>query len=280
MKPVCNLLVVGLKEWEAGKTTVAQALLLGLQDRGVNAAGFKPKAGNTLWYDYNVVYESLKQGRLYGKDSKRLKEASYTDLPEELITPIHRLWATPPHHLKQNLATLPYFIVDRVTLWQEKNLEMAVVNDTLPFSYGRESLVDNLYKADTEVRHVSNVKELNEVIKGYYPRAVELAYNRISSQHEAVVCESYADIALPWKGLKNLDLVLAVQPGYVQAYSPEKYLSAVNLSAKRRREQRTREVLGLLKSIETVKVPPYHSQQVLDKLKKKMSQFLEDISIL
>lgn len=279
MKPVHNLLVVGLKEWEAGKTTVAQALLLSLHDLGVNAAGFKPKAGNTLWYDYDVVYESLNQGRLYGKDSKRLREASCTDLPEELISPIHRLWATPPHHLKQNLTTLPYFIVDRVTLWQEKSEEIAVVNDTLPFSYGREHLVNNLYQAMTEVRHVSNVKELNEVITGYYPRAVEQAYKRISSQHEAVVCESYADIALPWKGLKNLDLVLAVQPGYVQAYSPEKYLSAVSLSAKRKREQRTQEVLDLLNPIKTVKFPPYRPQQVLDKLKKKMSSLLENISI-
>lgn len=100
MKALRKFLIVGLKELEAGKTTVARALLLCLREEGIKACGFKPKAGNTLWYDYDTVYEALSRGRLYGKDSKLLREASDTNLPEELISPIHRLWATPPHHLR------------------------------------------------------------------------------------------------------------------------------------------------------------------------------------
>lgn len=136
MRALRRFLIVGLKEVDAGKTTVARALLLCLRERGITACGFKPKAGNTLWYDYEVVHEALSQGRLYGKDAKLLRMASGINIPEEIISPIHRLWVTPPHHLKQDLATLPYFIVDRVTLWSEKPKEMVVVNDALPFMHG------------------------------------------------------------------------------------------------------------------------------------------------
>ncbi|MFW6111241.1 MAG: hypothetical protein ACOC6H_04315 [Thermoproteota archaeon] len=278
MKPVWTALVVGLKELEAGKTTVAQALLYCLQDLGVNACGFKPKAGNTLWYDYDVVYESLSQGRLYGKDSKLLKVASNTDLPEEVITPIHRLWSIPP--LKPSMAVLPPFIMDRIIFWEENPQEMVVVNDTLSSSHGRESLVEKIYKPETEVLHVTNLKELNEIIRGCYDRAVKLAYNSIMKKHEAVVCESYADIALPWKELKDLDLVLTVQPGCIKIYPPDKYLSAVNLSAHRQREQRTQDVVDLLKPTTTLKILPHKTEETVSKLQKKLRPLINETSII
>lgn len=279
MKSVWTILVVGLKELEAGKTTVARALLRCLRDLEVEACGFKPKAGNTLWYDYDVVYEGLSQGRLYGKDSKLLREASNTNFPEELITPIHRLWATPPHSLKKSLATLPYFIVDRVTLWREKPEGIVVANDALPFSHGRESLVAKLYKPETDVMRVTTVRELNDIIREYYDKAVELAYERMSSELDALVVESYADIALPWRRLEDLDMVLAVEPGYIEAYDPDEYLSAVNLSAKRQREQRTGDIVELLNPIKTIKVPPSRTEEIVSRLKGRLHPFTEAMSV-
>lgn len=161
MKTLREFLIVGLKGVDAGKTTVALALLSCLQEMGMMACGFKPKAGNTLWYDYDVVYEALRQGRLYGKNSKLLQEVSSIDLPEELISPIHRLWTTPPHYLKHDLTTLSYFIFDRITFWGEKPKEMVVVNDTLPFRHGSERLLAKLYKQETKVVHVRTLRELN-----------------------------------------------------------------------------------------------------------------------
>lgn len=187
-----SFLIVGLREMDAGKTTIARALLLCLRERGIAACGFKPKASNTLWYDYDIVYEGLRQGRLYGKDSKLLREASGTKLPEELISPIHRLWATPPHYMKRDLTTLPCFIVDRVTLWSEKPKETVVVNDALPFRHGRERLVAKLHKLETEVLHVKTVRELNKIVNTYYEEAIELAHRRILSEHDALVYESSA----------------------------------------------------------------------------------------
>lgn len=275
VKKLMRFLIVGLKELEAGKTTIARALLLYLRKKGVTACGFKPKAGNTLWYDYDVVYEALSQGRLYGKDSKLLRQASETDLPEELITPIHRLWATPPHYLRQNLATLPHFIVDRVTLLNQKPKEIVVVNDALPFKHGRESLVAKLHKPENEVVHIRTVKELNEIVNRYYDKSIELAHNKIATEYNALVYESYADAALPWKDIRELDLVLAVHPGYIQAYDPEKYLTALKLSAKLHREQKTGDIVDLLKPINTLKVPPCKDGQIMKKLRRKLHLLTE-----
>jgi predicted P-loop ATPase/GTPase len=268
-------LVVGLKELNAGKTTIARALLRCLRDRGMRACGFKPKAGNTLWYDYDVVHEALRQGRLYGKDAKRLKEASSTALPEELVNPIHRLWATPPHHLTPDLASLPYFIVDRVTFWGEQPSELVVVNDALPFKHGREGLVANLYKPGTEVEHVTTCRTMNMIVDRSYEEAIERAHRRIAEEHDAVIYESYADIALPWRGITDLDVVLAVHPGYIHAYDPDRYLSALHLYSRMLREKRTENVVDMLKPIKTVRVPPYRSEVVVPTVMKKLRQLLK-----
>ena len=275
MKALQRFLIVGLKEVDAGKTTVARALLLCLREMGISACGFKPKAANILWYDYDIVHEALSQGRLYGKDAKLLKDASGAKLPEELISPVHRLWATPPHHLKRDLTTLPYFIVDRITLWKGKPKEMVVVNDSLPFRHGRERLVAKLYKPETEVVYVKTLKELNEIVGKHYDKAIELAHRRISAEYDALVYESYADVALPWKGIKDLDIVLAVHPGYVQAYAPDKYFLALDLSANPLQEKRTESVVKLLKPIKTIKVPPYKSGEIIKETKRKLDSFLE-----
>lgn len=275
MKALQRFLVVGLKELDAGKTTVARALLLCLREKGITACGFKPKAGNTLWYDYDIVHEALSQGRLYGKDSKLLREASGTNLPEELISPIHRLWAIPPHYLKRDLTTLPYFIVDRITLWNNKPKEMVVVNDALPFRHGKERLLGKLYKPETKVVHVRTMEELNETVDRHYDEAIKLAHWEIAAENDALVYESYADVALPWKGIKDLDMVLAVHPGYIQAYEPDKYLSALDLYTSLLREKRTEDVVNLLKPIKTIKVPPYKSEEIIKRMKRKIRQFLE-----
>lgn len=274
MRGLRRFLIVGLKELDAGKTTVARALLLCLRERGITACGFKPKAGNTLWYDYEVVHEALSQGRLYGEDAKLLRMASGTNLPEENISPIHRLWATPPHHLKQDLATLPYFIVDRVTLCSEKPKEMVVVNDVLPFRHGRERLVAKLYKPETEVVHVRTLRELNKIVDTYYDEAIEHAHRRIAAENDALVYESYADIALPWRCVRKLDMVLAVHPGYIWAYDPDKYLSALELSESLLREKRTENVVKLLKPIKTLRVPPCKSGEIIKGIKRKLHPFI------
>jgi hypothetical protein len=69
--------------------------------------------------------------------------------------------------------------------------------------------------------------------------------------------------------------VIAVHPGYVQAYSPSKYISALKLSADITREKKTQNIVSMLKPVKTMQVPPYRSEEIIEKTMKKLN-FLID----
>ena len=279
-----KILIVGLKEKDAGKTSLALALLAYLKEEGFNACGFKPRAGNSVWYDYDVVHEALSQGRLYGKDAKLLKAASTSrsvagaaNLVEEFINPVHRLWAEPP--LNDSITQIPYFVLDRITLWFKEGVRNLVVkNEALPVEYRcNDALFGNLRAKAFSIYHVKDLNTLNKLTKAYYDFAVELVYKKMTELHDCVVIESYSDIALPWKGLKDLDTVIGVKPGQISVYDPGKYLTAVQLSASTysQEELATSRIQELVKPIKEVKVPPFRSEEIVRGLKKRIPLFLE-----
>jgi len=268
-------LIVGLKEKDAGKTSFALALLAYLREEGINASGFKPRAGNSVWYDYDVVHEALTQGRLYGKDAKRLSSASaYSSVSttqiEEFINPIHRLWAEPSHI--NPILQIPYFILDRVTLWYKDGVKNLVVeNEALSADYNNADFRNIRANAST-IYPVRDLKTLNTITERYYSLAVELAYMRMLAQHEYVVIESYSDIALPWNGLNDLDIVIGVKPGQMLVYEPKKYLAAVQLVTPTysQEEISTARIVELIKPLKVVNVPPFRSEQLLQALTEKI----------
>jgi predicted P-loop ATPase/GTPase len=268
-------LIVGLREKDAGKTSFALALLAYLREEGLNASGFKPRAGNSVWYDYDVVHEALTQGRLYGKDAKLLSSASaYSSVSttqiEEFINPIHRLWAEPSRINPS--SQIPCFILDRVTLWYKAGVKnMVVENEALSADYNNADFRNIRANAST-IYQVRDLKTLNTITERYYSYAVELAYKKMLAQHEYVVIESYSDIALPWKGLNDLDIVIGVKPGQMQVYEPKKYLAAVQLvtTTYSQEEIRTARIVELIKPLKVVNVPPFTSEQLLQALTEKI----------
>ena len=106
-----RLLVAGDDEVDAGKTTFTAGLV---ERTGVR--GFKPRAGNGYWYDHDDYRRAVETGRLYGKDAKRLADASPGDVRPEAINPVHRLWLPTPGRGKGLLGREGRaFLVDRVT---------------------------------------------------------------------------------------------------------------------------------------------------------------------
>lgn len=264
-----KILVVGLSKTDAGKTTVAQAALHVLRDLGEKPCGFKPKAGNNVWYDFDVVSESLTEGRLYGKDAKLLRQASQTDLNEETITPVHRLWAEPPGEFRNRATELPFFILDRVTISGEQPKTVVSVNKTLPFEHGAETLLEQLYVNAEEVLPIFSPKDLRIFEHRFFGQAIALAHRTITKRYDSLVYESYADIALPWLGITDLDIVLGVEPGRIIAYDPPKWLEACGLSREIRQDMEisTASILPLMKPLTSQRVPPAmhdNVQQVLE----------------
>lgn len=276
MKLNKGILVVGFREVDSGKTTVALALIRYLRERGINVCGFKPKAGNTVWYDFDIIYEGFMQGRLYGKDAKLLRKESQTELPEEVISPVHRLWSIPPTDYEEVALEVPHFIVDRVTFCKNHYKHYIIINKTLPFEHGAERFINRLCQKATRVVYVTGLKDLNE-ISDLYERAIESAYEVILRKHDFIVYESYSDNALPWNGIEGkVSLILAVEPGRICLYDPNKYFLTLQLLKGFRKEITTKNIRGLLKPLKTVKIPPYRSSELIEKMKEKIHEILHD----
>jgi len=275
-----SILVVGLRGEDSGKTMVALAVLQCLSDQGVVACGFKPKAGNNLWFDYDVVYEALSQGRLYGKDAKLLRRYSSVDLAEEVVNPVHRLWVKEPTW--QYAHTLPYFLVDRATLSEDGSDFLVVVNKRALSEFRDcEELLLKLCGRAKEVIEVRELVELNSLAETY-DKLISIAYNKVKRSCEVMVVESYSDVALPWDGLENLKAVFGIEPWSIKLYDPDKYLTTVRLSSQLRRvdEVTTKQVQRLLKPLKEIRVLPSTSENIVKDLKIKVKPILNELKLV
>lgn len=241
------VLVAGRCE-DAGKTSIACAVLSFLQEQGIASCGFKPKAANSFWYDYGLVRETLEEGRLYGQDAAMLRRHSSPLLPEEVINPVHRLWAERAHDAPY--GGLPSFIADRVSLPDE---EMLVVNTSLSGADDALAMVRRSSRA-SRVEEIVSVDALNRLVERCYGEAIAAAAERIGEAAGCMVCESYARVALPWLPLTP-DVVLVVEPGRVTAYDGAAYADAASLI--QFREATTERVVELLRPAARVSLPPF-----------------------
>lgn len=270
-----RILVAGVREVDSGKTTTAKAILEILCERGERPCGFKPRAGNTLWYDYDIVHEALSQGRLYGKDSRILREASATDLPEEALSPVHRLHGMPLEPGPLDITGRNGFVMDRASLWDKDPEQIVVLNENHPLDGEAGSLADRIVSMSDKVIRVGTVNELNSAISRYYSRAVRTAHNTVRGQHDTIVYESYADVALPWKGIRDLDGVFLVGPGRIDLHDPDRYLTAVRMRGGLLKEGSTRGLRDLLDPVETLRLPPLRSAELSARMKSILRPHLQ-----
>ncbi len=218
-------LVVGGSEVDAGKTTFSVGLLARL-----DTTGFKPRAGNDFWYDHDDCRHALMEGRLYGKDARRLAEASAADVKPEDINPIHRLWRPAPGGGDYLGRSDRSFVLDRVGDGYVVNSEAELpelVYGSLPIA---------------QAPLVGTVDELNEQIRSRHLPHLDALATRINDRDSAVL-ESYGDIARP---LQNVDVsrVAVVEPGCTRIYDGERYAKACEVAVRSPIEGQLEAVVG------------------------------------
>ena len=236
-----KLLVAGDARVDAGKTTFAAGLVASLP----NAVGFKPRAGNDYWFDHDDVRTALGESRLYGKDITTLVDASTTELHEEALNPVHRLWRPTPDRTGLLGEADRTFLVDRLTT---PDGSLFVVNGA---AEDDGLLADRLYEQLplADVPRVRTVGAFNELMAERYLPAFERLTTRIVDTEQAVV-ESYSDIAMPTDGI-SFDAVAVVGPTRVRCYDGERYTKACEIASGSLREGQLEErVDGILELIE------------------------------
>ncbi|MHC1581835.1 MAG: hypothetical protein ACXQT5_02285 [Candidatus Syntropharchaeia archaeon] len=255
-----TILVVGLCTGHAGKTTLTRSILRCLKEMGIKPCAFKPKAANNLWYDFDVVYESLSRGRLYGMDAKLLREESDTSIREEMINPVHRLW---------NEGEQPDYILDRIFV---DNKTILISKSLMKINRMVEGLFDLLYDKADQIIETTNKDTTTKLFK-YYERGIKNSFTEISKNRDVVVVESYSDIALPWEELKP-DIVLGIKPWEISVYDAEKYMMAFDILYGK--EISTERVAALLEPVKRIRILPQPSAQVVDYMKEKVRPILRE----
>ncbi|MFH5798251.1 ATPase [Haladaptatus sp. CMAA 1911] len=237
-----TLLVAGGDRVDAGKTTFTVGLLAYM-----DGIGFKPRAGNDFWFDHDDATGALRDGRLYGKDAKRLAHASGEDVALEALNPVHRLWRPAPGKGKGLLGQSGReFLVDRVG-------DGFVVNGTVSLP---DIVRERLPLSDAVV--VDSLAELNDRTERRYLPHFRAVAERIRSEDHAVV-ESYSDIARPIQGVE-FEAVAVVEPRRVRVYDGARYAKACEVADNSvhdgTMEKRVEDVVEFLDPAETTTLEP------------------------
>lgn len=236
-----DLLVAGADRVDAGKTTFSVGLL-----EQTGAVGYKPRAGNDYWHDHDDYEHATADGRLYGKDAKRLVAASALDAEPEAVNPIHRLWHPSPGSGTGILGSEDRsFLVDRVG-------DQFVVNGTVSLP---DSLRDRLPLDDAHA--VSTLDQFNEVMARLHVPALGSLAGEIDDAARTVV-ESYGDVARPLGELEP-DAVAVVEPSRARIYDGDRYAKACEVATggpgTGQLEERVGSVIDLVDPVATVQLP-------------------------
>lgn len=270
-----NILVIGLTQEHAGKTSFAQALLSYFSEQGQKTCGFKPFSGYNYWYHFDMAHHSLSNGRIYSKDITKLQQHSTIKTTIEQVNPIHRLWNEPA--VMESLTTIPPFIMDRFSIYQQEKLtHHLLINQHLikqiPIEY-QQKIEEKKYN----IHPVETIHSMNKIIQNHYNQAIETCYNQLKKHCDITVIESYADNALlPWKTLDGFDFIFGIKPWEIHKYDPKKYVKAVQLSKPVSAwETSTKKLTDLLKPIQVFHQKPVISTQIIDTLKKQIPEMVE-----
>jgi predicted P-loop ATPase/GTPase len=242
-----SILVVSDTRVDAGKTTFSAGLLA-----RTGATGFKPRAGNDHWHHHDQVRATTREGRLYGKDARRLAAASPASPDPEEINAIHRLWRPTPGRTGLLGQDGRDFVLDRAGDRYIHNTTVALpttVRETLP--------VDDAIPVETTAA-------LNEAIQRVYLPVLESLAESIRATDRAVV-ESYANVARPIDGL-DPDAVAVLDPGQVRIVDGDRFYQGCSLATgtagtfEGSLEERVPSVLDLVDPVATIDLPALPEQ--------------------
>ena len=233
-----SVLVVGLVSHDAGKTTVAEALLQEAIARGLEPSTSKPISAFNGWYQFEYLLESIKLGVLVGEDAYRLHRASKSRRPIEMEAPVVTLLVPPdPGSLNWRLAfyeramesVILQAALTRVTTCKAGSPATSYLMVEQTVTKTSPSLRQYIMKVLESARakpHYITPEELAGFLESHATRVADECLDWARLEGELLVIESYNDVLAPTRGSLNVTAVVLVAPSRAVVYPGSEYLRA------------------------------------------------------
>jgi len=284
-RPVATrVLIVGLNPFDSGKTGAAIQIIQSLSENH-KVEFFKPVSGHNYWYRFEHTRYCLDNRKLVSYDATRVRQVLRSTVHDFLANPVHVLYA--PAHLQrpgENLtSTLGLAGWDSVLVMQRMShplgngvqSTMLIAKDLI--QKGRLLVTPEeaaRLSEGTTLQAVTRLEEVQKVENDCFETFVGESFKELEKASDIVVIESFNDSVWPWEGLDKVDIVLAVGPGHVFSYEPERFRRAsvlVKLDSVPIREVTFGRIADLLKPIRKVALLP--AEGLTDEAVREMGVF-------
>lgn len=261
------ILIVGLLEFDSGKTSITVGLIHEALGRGINAIGMKPIGAHSGWYQYDTLERSMRIGVLVGEDAYKIWMASKCKEPIEVISPIDILTAPPdPDALGLGVS----YLNQLCNVWAQMVLVRLpeVSHDSTKIASKHYLALDNILKLSGTMRKI--ILKLASEVKATALRSkriIGILFSRLrvidniieylDKKYDIVFIESFNNATHPAEKALEADRVILVAPCKAYVYDGKDYAKVIkSFDRSRLLYLTTKDIIPYLRPIFKVEIMP------------------------
>jgi len=242
-----HIFIFGIFPEDSGKTIVAQGLLKLLSEKySVDIAPFKPISGHNYWRQYETVILNKRLGMLFGSDIYRMMSTvrSSVNMDEICIhNPITFLFSPVDINKALELRMEIDQLLDETF---SKNLILAKLTKV---TFSNDKKVENIYffneslanrlifdnelvtilknSKNSEFRVITDSMDAVYFIKDHGEESIASCFKYLSGRFSYILTESFNNAVLPWSGVLESDIQIAVAPGYIFIFERNAFIRTI-----------------------------------------------------
>jgi predicted P-loop ATPase/GTPase len=237
-----KILVVGLKPYDSGKTTLCKALIYGFKKAGIDFIPFKPHSGINYWNQFNTFQKGLEKSTLICNDIMELEKVAGSQLPLEVLNPVNRLCKPVlDKGTSMEKLTIQEFIAERFTYHDGfMYCNIYYLSGALEINEmrGLNEFYSKITKNAGKFSFVKNFQDLTKAYTDNFGRATSSCYDSIRNKH--LIIESFNNAAYPFTKAEDCDTVICTSSNIIILFETSAYFRAIRLHGGKESEpQRT-----------------------------------------
>lgn len=288
------ILVIGSRPTPVGKTRASLTLLKGFDEIGLKPFFVKPFAAVNWYENYDLYLQWEHYGKPFSSEFLAISEMGERSDPSEVnpvcavTSPLRIEYFIESGSAEQIFKYESDFgrsvVLTRVSLLRDNGAtDITLINSKVvkrEISLLDEKKVRRLSKSSSRINEIWGFNDYADSVMINASLAIKEDIEYLAKRNIALIIEGYGNLAFPVPGLKKIDLVVAVHPGYALLYSPERYLSAVYVKEKVIKGMSAvtfEDVFGLLTPLAQIRLEPVSSNETLETSVRKNIHFVDTV---